>query len=202
MTCQLLTDVLQVSWMAASPALVRRQGPPSRHVAGRGADSRSCAASDPALLHVCSVEYAATATAGRGATSCCSRPHAEPHDGARARRSSASRRRGRRPVCLRRPPRHGAATALLLQTCGRAVRTVGRHRRSVPLAERRRRVAADARPAVLAGEQSNTSLVYGDSAILKVFRRVAARPQPRPRDDAARWPSGSAGTSRARSAGS
>jgi maltokinase len=37
---------------------------------------------------------------------------------------------------------------------------------------------ADADSLVLTGEQSNTSLVYGEEAILKVFRRVAPGPNP------------------------
>ena len=38
---------------------------------------------------------------------------------------------------------------------------------------------------VLTGEQSNTSLVFGDAAIMKVFRRLQPGRQPRHRDPAA-----------------
>jgi maltokinase len=40
------------------------------------------------------------------------------------------------------------------------------------------RIETDADSLVLTGEQSNTSLVFGESAILKVFRRLAAGPNP------------------------
>ena len=93
-----------------------------------------------------------------------------------------SRRRRRRAgdLGLRRPARQGGH------------RLLARRRSPTQRADRRRRASSGRRrprrsrstsPAWRCpAEQSNTSLVFGDDAIMKLFRRLRAGPQPRHRD--------------------
>ena len=158
--------------MAATAALVRRQGP-ARHRADPGLDDRAAPglpapagprrarrAGDPLRPGTPPADDCYQLLLG--VRRCC-RPRWRPP-------SSAGATEG--PLTGLHGLRRAARPALGRAAAGAAAHTRARRARCASNASPQVTVPAGLTPRVLDAEQSNTSLVYGDSYILKVFRRV------------------------------
>ena len=169
------------TWLP-TPALVRRQGP-RRSTVDRRAPSSAALPARPrrgrrsglvdASTYADGEHRALPAAAGRARAS---RPSTLEHVLLGTVRTTATAVLG-----LRRPARPGGHRGLARRR-SRERRAVDGRCASTGYADRRARSRSSEPSLVLTGEQSNTSLVFGDAAILKVFRRLQPGRQPRHRD--------------------